>query len=67
MASAFSTAVALRGEQSGGAISVIENALPARWDGPPLHQQGVEAPDWALEPAPPVTTVGSQIGCEAPS
>jgi quercetin dioxygenase-like cupin family protein len=37
VASAFNTAVALRGEQSDGAISVIENAVPARWDGPPLH------------------------------
>jgi quercetin dioxygenase-like cupin family protein len=37
MASAFSTAVALRSEQSGGALSVVDNTLPARWDGPPLH------------------------------
>ena len=37
MASTFSTAVALRGEQSGGALSVTDNTLPARWDGPPLH------------------------------
>jgi quercetin dioxygenase-like cupin family protein len=37
MASAFRTVVALRGEQTGDAISVVENTLPARWDGPPLH------------------------------
>jgi quercetin dioxygenase-like cupin family protein len=37
MASAFSTVVALRGEQTRDAISVVENTLPARWDGPPLH------------------------------
>jgi quercetin dioxygenase-like cupin family protein len=133
MASPFSTTVALRGEQSDGVISVIENALPARWDGPPLHRHefdeafyvldgeltfqvedvlftagpgalafapggvdhtlanlgdaparylllctpagfegyfarlaaeaaGEEPPAWALAPAPPVTTVGGQIG-----
>ena len=37
MAFAFSTVVALRGEQTGDAISVTENTLPARWDGPPRH------------------------------
>ena len=37
MTSTFSTAVALRSEQSGGALSVTDNTLPARWDGPPLH------------------------------
>src|SRR4051812_44339988 len=36
MTSNFSTAVALRSEQSGGALSVTDNTLPARWDGPPL-------------------------------
>jgi mannose-6-phosphate isomerase-like protein (cupin superfamily) len=138
MASAFTTAVALRGEQTGDAISVIENIVPARWDGPPLHhhafdetfyvldgeltfqvgddlltagpgalafaprgvhhtfanrgdaaartlivctparferyfariaagQAGVDAPEWARAPIPQVTTVGPQIGREAPS
>jgi mannose-6-phosphate isomerase-like protein (cupin superfamily) len=33
----FTTAVLLRSEQSAGALSVIENAVPARWEGPPLH------------------------------
>jgi quercetin dioxygenase-like cupin family protein len=37
MASAFTTTVALHGEQTGDAISVVENTLPARWGGPPLH------------------------------
>ncbi len=40
MASTFSTAVALRGEQTDGAISVVENTVPAQWDGPPLHHHG---------------------------
>jgi mannose-6-phosphate isomerase-like protein (cupin superfamily) len=30
-------------------------------------QAGVDAPEWALAPIPQVTTVGPQIGCEAPS
>jgi quercetin dioxygenase-like cupin family protein len=42
MASAFTTTVALRGEQTGDAISVVENTLPARWDGPPLHHHGFD-------------------------
>jgi quercetin dioxygenase-like cupin family protein len=37
MASTFSTAVALRGEQTANALSVVENALPPRFAGPPLH------------------------------
>ena len=49
MASAFSTAVALRGEQSGGAISVIENTLPARWDGPPLHHHEFDEAFYVLD------------------
>jgi quercetin dioxygenase-like cupin family protein len=123
----------LRGEQTGGAISVMQNAVPARWDGPPLHHHefdetfyvldgeltfqvrdelftagpgalafapggvvhtfanlgdaparylllctpagfegyfarlaaqaaAAEPPSWALEPTPPVATVGGQIG-----
>jgi mannose-6-phosphate isomerase-like protein (cupin superfamily) len=31
------------------------------------RQAGVDAPEWALGPIPQVTTVGSQIGREAPS
>jgi quercetin dioxygenase-like cupin family protein len=34
----FRTAVLLRSEQTGGAISVIENTVPAGWEGPPLHR-----------------------------
>jgi hypothetical protein len=32
VASPFTPAVMLRGEQTGGAISVMENAVRARWD-----------------------------------
>jgi mannose-6-phosphate isomerase-like protein (cupin superfamily) len=132
----FRSAVLLRSEETSGEVSVIENRLPARWAGPPLHhhdfdetfyvldgeltfqvrderltagpgelafaprgvphtlanhsdaparyllvctpagferyfarmaaeQAGVEPPDWAEQPTPPVTTVGPQIGAEA--
>ena len=63
MASAFTTAVALRGAQSGGALSVIENTVPARWDGPPLHHHefdetfyvldGSSPSSWATSSSPP--------------
>jgi mannose-6-phosphate isomerase-like protein (cupin superfamily) len=33
----LTTTVVMRGEQSAGAISALENVLPAHWDGPPLH------------------------------
>jgi quercetin dioxygenase-like cupin family protein len=49
MASAFTTAVALRGEQSDGAISVIENTVPARWDGPPLHRHAFDETFYVLD------------------
>jgi mannose-6-phosphate isomerase-like protein (cupin superfamily) len=49
MASAFTTAVALRGEQSGGAISVIENTVPAGWDGPPLHHHEFDETFYVLD------------------
>lgn len=49
MATAFHTAVALRGEQSDGAISVIENAVPAGWDGPPLHHHEFDETFYVLD------------------
>jgi quercetin dioxygenase-like cupin family protein len=129
----FETRVLLRSEKTGGQISVIENVVPRKWDGPPLHthefdetfyvlggeltfqleealtkatggdvvfaprgvphalanqsdadasyllfctpagferyfarlaaeKAGVEPPAWALQPIPPVTRVGPQIG-----
>ena len=49
MASTFSTAVALRGDQAGGAISVIENTVPAHWDGPPLHHHEFDETFYVLD------------------
>ena len=49
MASAFSTTVALRGEQSDGAISVVVNEVPARWDGPPLHHHEFDEAFYVLD------------------
>jgi quercetin dioxygenase-like cupin family protein len=49
MASAFSTTVALRGEQSDGAISVVVNEVPARWDGPPLHRHEFDEAFYVLD------------------
>jgi quercetin dioxygenase-like cupin family protein len=45
----FVTAVALRGEQTAGAISVIENTVPARWDGPPLHHHEFDETFYVLD------------------
>jgi quercetin dioxygenase-like cupin family protein len=129
----FAPTVVLRGTHTGGALSVMDNAVPPRWGGPPLHHHefdetfyvldgeltfqvgdelftagpgalafarggavhtfanlgedparylllctpagfegyfarlaaqaaGEDPPAWALEPTPPVTTVGGQIG-----
>jgi mannose-6-phosphate isomerase-like protein (cupin superfamily) len=45
----FTTTVVLRGEQSAGAISAIENVLPARWDGPPLHHHEFDETFYVLD------------------
>jgi quercetin dioxygenase-like cupin family protein len=49
MASGFSTAVLLRSEQSDGALSAIENTLPAGWEGPPLHHHDFDEAFYVLE------------------
>ena len=49
LASGFTTAVLLRSEQSGGAISAIENTLPAGWEGPPLHHHDFDEAFYVLE------------------
>jgi mannose-6-phosphate isomerase-like protein (cupin superfamily) len=130
---ALHNTVLLRSEESDGAVSVIQNGVPANWPGPPLHRHdfdeafyvlegeltfqvvdelvtagpgelvfaprgvahtfanlsdaparymlvctpagferyfarmaaergGVDPPDWALQPTPPVTRVGPSIG-----
>jgi mannose-6-phosphate isomerase-like protein (cupin superfamily) len=43
------TAVLLRSEQSGGAISAIENTLPADWEGPPLHHHDFDEAFYVLD------------------
>jgi quercetin dioxygenase-like cupin family protein len=49
MASTFSTAVALRGDQTDRVISAIENTVPAQWDGPPLHQHEFDETFYVLD------------------
>jgi quercetin dioxygenase-like cupin family protein len=49
MASAFTTTVALHGEQTGDAISVVENTMPARWAGPPLHHHEFDEAFYVLD------------------
>ena len=48
-AASFTTAVALHSEESAGAISVIENNLPARWGGPPLHRHDFDETFYVLD------------------
>jgi quercetin dioxygenase-like cupin family protein len=45
----FSTSVLLRSEDSGGHVSVVENEVPARWDGPPLHHHDFDEAFYLLE------------------
>jgi quercetin dioxygenase-like cupin family protein len=49
MTSRFDTRVLLRSEQSNGAISVVENTVPARWDGPPLHRHDFDEGFYVLD------------------
>jgi quercetin dioxygenase-like cupin family protein len=49
MTSTFTTTVALRSEQSGGALSVTDITLPARWDGPPLHHHEFDEAFYVLD------------------
>jgi mannose-6-phosphate isomerase-like protein (cupin superfamily) len=45
----FETTVLLRSEQSGGAVSLIENRVPAGWEGPPLHHHAFDEAFYVLE------------------
>jgi quercetin dioxygenase-like cupin family protein len=45
----FETTVLLRSEQSGGAVSLIENRVPAGWEGPPLHHHTFDEAFYVLE------------------
>jgi mannose-6-phosphate isomerase-like protein (cupin superfamily) len=42
-------AVLLRSEQSDGHVAVIEGAVPAHWDGPPLHRHDHDEGFYVLE------------------
>lgn len=46
---AFTTSVLLRSEQTGGAVAVVENRLPAHWGGPPLHHHDFDEAFYVLE------------------
>jgi mannose-6-phosphate isomerase-like protein (cupin superfamily) len=48
-AASFETAVLLRSEQSDGALSVIENTVPGRWEGPPLHHHEFDETFYVLD------------------
>jgi quercetin dioxygenase-like cupin family protein len=45
----MTTAVLLRSEQTGGMASVIENTLPPRFGGPPLHMHDFDEAFYVLE------------------
>jgi quercetin dioxygenase-like cupin family protein len=49
MASSFTTEVLLRSEQAGDRISVIENTLPAAFEGPPLHTHDFDETFYVLD------------------
>lgn len=46
---AFRSKVLLRSEQSGGQVAVIEGAVPAHWEGPPLHHHDFDEGFYVLE------------------
>jgi mannose-6-phosphate isomerase-like protein (cupin superfamily) len=45
----FSPTVLLRAEQTSDQVSVIENRVPARWGGPPLHHHDFDEAFYVLE------------------
>jgi mannose-6-phosphate isomerase-like protein (cupin superfamily) len=44
----FLPAVLLRGGDSAGAVSMIENRVPPRWEGPPLHHHDFDEAFYVL-------------------
>src|ERR687896_723498 len=44
----FETRVLLRSEKTGGQISAIENVVPRKWDGPPLHTHELDETFYVL-------------------
>lgn len=45
----FDTRVLLNSEDSGGEVSVVENTVPPRWDGPPLHHHSFDEAFYVLD------------------
>jgi quercetin dioxygenase-like cupin family protein len=45
----FHTEVLLRGEQSGGRVALVENTVPAHWEGPPLHHHDFDEAFYVLD------------------
>jgi quercetin dioxygenase-like cupin family protein len=45
---AFSARVLLRGEQSGGALGLVDVTVPAHWEGPPLHRHAFDETFYVL-------------------
>lgn len=46
---AFASQVLLRGEQSNGALAIVEIAVPPRWEGPPLHHHAFDEAFYLLD------------------
>jgi quercetin dioxygenase-like cupin family protein len=44
----FETGVLLRSEESGGEVGVVENRVPPRWQGPPLHRHDFDEAFYVL-------------------
>jgi quercetin dioxygenase-like cupin family protein len=43
------TKVLVRGEESEGRVAWVENTLPARWEGPPLHHHAFDEVFYVIE------------------
>ena len=41
--------ILLRGEETAGAVSIVENTMPARAPGPPLHSHGFDEAFYVLD------------------
>ncbi len=45
----FVPRVLVRGEESGGAVAIVELTVPPRWEGPPLHHHAFDEAFYVLE------------------
>ncbi|MGE3271828.1 MAG: cupin domain-containing protein [Chloroflexota bacterium] len=45
----FRSKVLLRSEQSNGQVAIVEGAVPAHWEGPPLHHHNFDEGFYVLE------------------